>query len=322
MCVFCNQRTISGKNTFEAESVISDIEAVLSGVDRESTDVELAFFGGSFTGIDRELMLSLLKIGKSYLDGGKIDSMRCSTRPDYIDEEILSILKEYGMSTVELGIQSMDDAVLSACRRGHTASRTREACRAIVDFGFSLVGQMMIGLPASTPDSECECARFICECGAVGARVYPTVVFSGTELVCMTEQGKYTPLELDDAVERTKNVLDIFDRAGVSVIRVGLCASENLTDAEQVYAGANDVAIGERAMSALFLDRICKEIDEKNIDTNGKSCVISAPLGCVSKVVGQRRKNKELLLKKYGFKSVKILEKSELIGYNIIIDII
>ena len=138
----------------------------------------------------------------------------------------------------------------------------------------------------------------------------------------MTEQGKYTPLELDDAVERTKNVLDIFDRAGVSVIRVGLCASENLTDAEQVYAGANDVAIGERAMSALFLDRICKEIDEKNIDTNGKSCVISAPLGCVSKVVGQRRKNKELLLKKYGFKSVKILEKSELIGYNIIIDII
>ncbi len=308
--------------SFEADSVVSDIEAVLSTLDRETCDIELAFFGGSFTGIDRELMISLLKIGKRYLDLGRIDSMRCSTRPDYIDGEILGILKKYGMSTVELGIQSMDDSVLCACRRGHTAERTKEACRAVTDAGFELVGQMMIGLPGASEESERECARFISEIGAVAARVYPTVVFSDTELACMTERGEYIPLDTDSAVSRTKAVLDVFDRAGIKVIRVGLCASENLTDPEQVFAGANDVAIGERAMSALFFDRICDQIDRSESETDGRICVISAPFGSVSKVVGQKKANKEALQKKYGFKSVKILEKSELIGYNIIIDII
>ncbi len=322
MCVFCNQRTISGHKSFEAESVISDIEAVLSTVERDKCEIELAFFGGSFTGIERELMISLLEIGKRYLDRGLIDSMRCSTRPDYIDGEILEILKKYGMSTIELGIQSMNDTVLSASKRGHTAQKTREACRAVVDAGFSLVGQMMIGLPSGDGESEIECARFICESGAVAARVYPTVVFSGTELVDMTKQGCYIPLDTETAVERTKAVLDIFDREGLSVIRVGLCASENLTDSDQVYAGANDVAIGERAMSALFLDRITEQIDGMNIHTDGRACLISAPVGTVSKIVGQRKTNKETLQKKYGFKSVKILEKSELIGYNILIDIL
>ncbi len=322
MCVFCNQRTISGVKSFEADSVISDIEAVLLTVDRDSCEIELAFFGGSFTGIERELMLSLLKIGKSYLDRGFIDSMRCSTRPDYIDAEILSTLREYGMSTIELGIQSMDDSVLSKSKRGHTAQRTRQACKDIIDGGFSLVGQMMIGLPGATAESECECARFICECGAVAARVYPTVVFRDTELVCMTERGEYIPLDTESAIERTKAVLDIFDRAGVGVIRVGLCASENLTSDEQVYAGAADVACGEKAMSALFYERICMQIDEKSTDTEGRTCFIFAPFGSVSKIVGQRKSNKEALQKKYGFKSVKILEKSELIGYNILIDIL
>ncbi len=322
MCVFCNQRTISGKESFDIAKVTEDIEAVLSTCERESSEIELAFFGGSFTGIDRELMLSLLKIGKDYLDKGKIDSMRCSTRPDYIDDEILSILSQYGMGTVELGIQSMDNSVLFASRRGHSAQKTIEACKAIIDAGFSLVGQMMIGLPGASGESECECARFIADSGAKAARVYPTVVFKDTELASMAKDKSYIPLDNSEAVIRTKNVLDIFDREGIKVIRVGLCASENLSDTEQVYGGVSDSAIGEKAMSALFLERIEALIDKTAVETRDRTLIISAPFGSVSKIVGQRKKNKEILLEKYGFKSIKILEKSEFIGYNVIIDII
>ncbi len=321
MCVFCNQRSISGVREFRADNIISDIEAVLSTVDRRDTELELAFFGGSFTGIDRALMIDLLKIGKSYLDRKMIDSLRCSTRPDYIDSQILSLLKEYGMKTVELGIQSMDDAVLSKCKRGHNSAVTREACRAVIDSGIQLVGQMMIGLPGADEHSEEECARFISECGAVAARVYPTVVFHDTELCDMSCRGEYIPLGVEEAVRRTKKVLDIFDRSGIQVIRVGLCSSENLTDSSHVYAGANDVSVGEMSMSALYFDRLCELID-KCTDTSGRSLVISGGLGCVSKISGHRRKNKLALIEKYGFKSVKILENSELIGYNIRIEII
>ena len=321
MCVFCNQRSISGVTEFAADSVRSDIEAVLSTVDRESTELELAFFGGSFTGIDRELMIELLSIGKTYLDSGRIDSMRCSTRPDYINEEILGILRHYGMRTIELGIQSMDEQVLLCCKRGHDTNTTIYACRLIIDGGFELVGQMMIGLPGATIESEIATAEFISSCGACAARVYPTVVFFDTELCEMSARGIYTPLTTDEAVERTKTVLDVFDKRSVNVIRVGLCSSENLSDDEKVYAGASDVSIGEMAMSALYLDRIEKILSDYT-DLDGKRCVIYGSLGSVSKISGHRRKNKQTLIEKYGFKSVKILEKSELLGYNVKISII
>lgn len=320
MCVFCNQRSISGVREFDCESVISDIETVLSTLDRDGTYVELAFFGGSFTGIDRELMIRLLEIGKRYLDSGIIDSMRCSTRPDYIDPQILDILSRYGMRTVELGIQSMDDGVLTTCRRGHNCDTTRDACRAVVDAGLELVGQMMIGLPGATPETEAETARFICSCGAAGARVYPTVVFYETELCDMSASGAYIPLSTEQAIERTKNVLGIFDENDIKVIRVGLCSSENLTDESKVYAGASDESIGEKAMSALYLDRIEGELC-RFADTNDKCCMIEGSVGSVSKISGHKRKNKIILQEKYGFKSVKILENENLLGYNIKIDV-
>ncbi len=321
MCVFCNQRSISGRYEFCSEKVVDDIETVLSGVDRSDTEIELAFFGGSFTGIDRELMIELLTIARGYLDKGMIDSVRCSTRPDYIDEEILSILKRYGVKTIELGIQSMDDAVLSECKRGHSAEKTRRACELIVNGGFRLVGQMMIGLPGADEKSEMRCAEFIAGCGACGARVYPTVVFYGTELVSMCESGRYVPLTTEDAVRRTARVLDIFDRASVPVIRVGLCASDNLSDDSCVYAGANDAAIGEMAMSALYYERITEKLAQYPSIPDRAECTIYTSPASVSKVSEHKKKNKIELMKKYGFKSVKIVEKNDLIGYNILIDV-
>ena len=316
-CVFCNQHTISGHGEFELDRAKREIEEALSTIDA-GVPTEIAFFGGSFTGIDRDLMVSLLELAESYVREGRVSEIRLSTRPDYIDKEILAILSRYSVRTVELGLQSLDDDVLCASRRGHSASCALEACRAVKGAGFSLIGQMMIGLPHSDAESERRTAELICEVGADGARVYPTVVFAETELANLTESGKYEPLELDDAVERTKNVLDVFDRHGVPCIRVGLCASENLADSSKAIAGASHAAIGEMAMSALYLERICKELDRLSICKGGVRIYVSR--GSTSKAVGQKKINKAKICEKYGLEWVKVLEKNEIIGYNILVE--
>lgn len=318
-CVFCNQRSISGRQSFDPSEVTGQIESVLATLG-EDTEREIAFFGGSFTGIDRELMIYLLEVAKGYIDRGEVSGIRLSTRPDYIDRERLDILARYGVRTVELGLQSMDGSVLRATKRGHSVADAVRACALVKEYGFELIGQMMVGLPCSTPESEIYTAQRICDMGADGARVYPTVVFYNTELCEMAKQGEYLPLTDADAVERTKNVLDVFDRRGIPCIRVGLCASENLSDEDEVYGGANHSAVGELAMGELYFERICAELDKYG-DISGKNLTISVSLRSTSKAAGQNRRNKIRICEKYGVNKIKILEKSEIIGYNIILDV-
>ena len=307
-CVFCNQRSISGHMEFNLCDVERDIEEVLSTV-CEGDTCEIAFFGGSFTGIDRGLMISLLDIAQKYIDEGRVECIRLSTRPDYINSEILNILSRYGVRTVELGLQSMDDCVLSASKRGHDSAVALDACRKVKEAGFELIGQMMIGLPASSLETEKETARLICRAGADGARVYPTVVFYDTELAQMTERGEYTPLDTDDAVMRTAAVLDIFDRSGVPCIRVGICASENLSDDDKVLGGANHAAIGELAMGELYFERICREIEERGIC--GGELTVYVAEGNISKAVGQKKKNKVLLGRVFYKETVRRSEREQ-----------
>ena len=327
-CVFCNQRTRSGTSEFREEDVRGIIDSALSTVPEDST-VEIAFFGGSFTGIDRALMVRLLELANKYIDSGRVDTLRCSTRPDYIDDEILSILAAHHMTTVELGIQSTDDRVLAASRRGHTAEISRRACRAVKAAGMKLVGQMMTGLPGADEESEVRTARDICDMGADAARVYPTVVFRGTELETMAANGSYCPLDWHTAAERTASVLDVFDRAGVPVIRVGLCASEGLVSPDSVAGGANHPAMGELAMGALFYRR---ETEAANAalssyggSTDGKTMKIFVRRGGLSAAVGQKRCNICRLEEKYcrpgGINRILVLESCDLLGYNIKINI-
>ncbi len=316
-CVFCNQRSISGTQHFDAAGVDGIISEALSTVSAEDT-CEIAFFGGSFTGIDRDLMLYLLDVAQKYVDAGRVQSIRLSTRPDYINAQIISDLGKFSVRTVELGLQSMRDAVLSASGRGHDALCAERACKMLKDAGFSLIGQMMIGLPASTAEDEIYTAEKIVALGADGVRVYPTVVFYETELCHMTERGEYVPLDNGDAVIRTKNVLDVFDRAGVPCIRVGLCASDNLSDMSKVMAGANHSAIGELAMSELYYERICRALD--GCGYRGGELTIYVTRGAVSKAVGQKKSNKLKICQKYGFKRIKVLEKNQIIGYNILLE--
>lgn len=319
-CVFCNQRKISGKAFFDVKSVESELEAAVSTIDYSACDVEIAFFGGSFTGIDRGDMIYLLRLAEKYISAGKAQSVRLSTRPDYIDREILDILKSHGVTDIELGIQSMSDRVLEASKRGHTAEKSRESCRMINEYRFNLVGQMMIGLPASTEEDEVRTAEEIAElCG--GARIYPTVVFCETELCEMMRQGIYKPLDFDDALVRSANVLEVFAEKNIPVIRLGLCASDNLFEEGTIVGGAYHSAFGEMVYSELYYRRMKKYIDRNfGGDISGKEIRVYVPVGEVSKVSGQKKANKIRLMKEYNVKKVRIIENRELFCYNIRIE--
>lgn len=287
-CVFCNQRAISEHRDFCRENVREEIEQALSTL-TPADEAEIAFFGGSFTGIERGLMCRLLDLAQSYVEKGSVKSIRLSTRPDYINAEILSVLSRYSVKTIELGLQSMDDTVLAATHRGHTAAQAEDACRAVVDAGFALVGQMMIGLPGATPESEMQTAKKICDMGASAVRIYPTVVFYDTPLCEMAQHGEYVPLTLDEAIERTAPVLQFFRARALPCIRVGLCATESLTSPEAVYAGPNHPALGELILSECLYRGIKEKVVQAELA--GKGIILEVPPRELSATVGQHRRN-------------------------------
>ncbi len=310
MCVFCNQRTISGVAEFDISSVRREIDEALSTVEPEA-ECEIAFFGGSFTGIDRGLMISLLKIANDYINSGRVKSLRCSTRPDYIDEEIIGILNRYNVTTVELGLQSTSERVLLKTKRGHSFEDERRACRLLVEGGIKLVGQMMIGLPDSDISDELKTAQFIIDAGAVGARIYPTVVFYGTEICEMAQRGEYTPITNEEAVMRSAAVFEKFFAAGVDVIRIGLQASEGLTDEKSCFGGASHSAMGELVIGEFYYERIKRALSERKIKPHSLP-KIYVPAGELSKCVGQHKKNKQRLIEDFSLRDLRFREDTAL----------
>lgn len=294
-CVFCNQKKITGTSKGACRDITAEIETALETVDTKNCHTEIAFFGGSFTGIDRVEMIRLLESAYRFIKDGRVKSIRLSTRPDYIDVETLDILNNFGVKHIELGIQSVSDKVLAASKRGHTADTAKKACEMIVKRGFVLGGQMMIGLPCSTLSDELETARMIVNSGALEARIYPTVVFYETELCEMAKRGEYIPLELSDAVKRAAACYRIFLEQGVKVLRVGLQSSENLSDETEVFAGANHPALGELCEGEVYLDLIKESLHGKTVE--GNTLVIEAPFGEVSKVSGHKKENKNAILR-------------------------
>ena len=284
------------------------IDEVLLGIS-EGTETEIAFFGGSFTGIDRALMIRMLDIAQGYIDRGRVKSIRLSTRPDYIDEERIEILSRYGVKTVELGIQSMRDRVLSASNRGHTAADTEKAMDLLLKAGFDAVGQMMIGLPESDIDDEIFTARRICEMGAKGARIYPTAVFAETELENMRRRGEYIPLDTEDAVERSCRVMQVFDEFGVKVIRVGLCENDGLHTDSGITAGSFHPAFGEICAGRMYRYKIENAV--KDMDVKGKKLTVSVPKSDVSKAIGNKGVNREYFIEKYGVSAFSVVSDAE-----------
>ncbi len=313
-CVFCDQRTISGVTEFSPLDVRGIVEGALATIKGTGRRAEIAFFGGSFTGIDRGLMISLLDLAEGYVKTGDVSGIRMSTRPDYISEEIISIIGRYTLSEVELGIQSMSDKVLSASRRGHTAEDTERACALLKSAGIPFVGQMMTGLPGSTVHDEVYTAQRICELGAVGCRIYPTVVFKNTCLAVMAERGEYAPLTVEDAVKRSADVLEVFVTHGVKCLRIGLQDSENLHDNEKYYAGPVHPSLGELVRSELMRRRMESAIENL---PDREYVHVKVPVGAVSMAVGAHGANREYLKNKFGIKKLKFTQTCSLCGYDV-----
>lgn len=304
-CVFCNQTKITGYAMHDAE-ISAETSRLKSTVDEaldfsNGADMQIAFFGGSFTGIEPKRMTALLDTAYQYIKSGRIKGIRLSTRPDYISKDIIDLLISYGVTNIELGMQSTDEAVLKASGRGHGRDVCFESAKLITESGIVLGGQMMIGLPISDAEKELQTAKDIINMGAKEARIYPTVVFADTELYEMAKKGIYAPITNESAIERSAACLKLFRGHGVKVLRVGLHASEEL---EKAPYGANHPSIGEMVYSRLVLDDIVDAIG--NRDTENKSVKIFVPKGTESITAGQKAVNKAILIKKYAFKRVKI----------------
>lgn len=299
-CVFCNQHSITGKKCEpSAKDVRDSIESFLSFINGRKAMV--AFFGGSFTGIDKEKQKEYLSVAKEFLDKGLVCGIRLSTRPDYISEDILKTLKEYGVTNIELGAQSMCDDVLKLSNRGHSAKDTEEAAKLIKKFGFSLGLQMMPGLPGDTEEKSLFTAREIVRLGADEARVYPTCVLKNTKLFEMYESGEYSPISVEEAVEISAEVVKILEDGGVKVIRIGLQETDTLGD--EVVAGGYHSAMGELVISRILRD----EIEKLVLSSEEKHIKVLVPKGKMSQYLGHKRVNAEYLEKKYDV----ILEFSE-----------
>ncbi|MBO5897511.1 MAG: radical SAM protein [Clostridia bacterium] len=318
-CVFCDQCAISGHGEFDISCVQAEIETALATLAPDA-EVEIAYFGGSFTAIDRSLMLALLRLAQTYVDAGQVSGIRFSTRPDAVSEDVLDALTPFTVSAIELGLQSMDDGVLAACRRGHTAAEARDACRRIVSRGYTLVGQMMLGLPASDADKEMATAREICDLGARAMRIYPTVVFDGTALAAMMRAGSYTPIDNAEAARRCAPILALLEERDVGLLRVGLCASETLSSS-RVVGGANHPALGELCYGALFLARMEALLDGC-VSTEGRVACFDIPRGKQSQALGQRRTNVRALIEHYGVSEVRVRECDTLTGTQLKLTII
>ncbi len=306
-CTFCSQTKITGFS-LPAQEIAEEAERLKQVVDESllhlnGAEAQIAFFGGSFTGIERERMLLLLETAWEYVKDGKISGIRLSTRPDYIDEEILSTLKRYGVTHIELGLQSTDPDVLEATARGHGREVCFKNAKLIVDAGFEFVGQMMVGLPCSTLESEIRTAEDIVSMGASAVRIYPTVVFEGTKLYEQCIIGDYIPLSLDDAVKRSLACLKVFRKAGVDILRIGLHASEELKNAP---FGANHPAIGELVYGEELFEQICIEIGGQS--TRDKTLRIYVADDKVSVASGLNGRNKKRLKDLYGFRKIKVLK--------------
>ncbi len=285
-CSFCNQRVISGA---AAQPTAADVDAACErakkGVSPGDT-VQLAFFGGSFTAIERAKMLELLTAAKRHVDSGFLNGgVRISTRPDAIDDEILSLLRANGVRAVELGAQSMDDRVLRLNQRGHTAQDVVGASKLISAYGFELGLQMMTGLYGSTDEDCLETARRLIGLHPAAARIYPTVVLRGTRLAELYEKGEYEPPTLDEAVPLCSELLRLFEENGVRVIRLGLHAQEDVE--RQMVAGAYHPALRELCQGEIYYRKAVELLKQKPA---GAYRLVVSPTA-VSQAVGQKKKN-------------------------------
>ena len=302
-CIFCNQKKITG--VYKKEKSVEIYEKIKKYLDTapEECEIEISFFGGSFTGIDFEEQNMYLDIANKFLSDERIKGIRLSTRPDYINDKILKNLKDKNVTTIELGVQSMNDKVLLMNKRGLKAEDTKKAVRKIREYGFSLGLQMMVGMYGSTKEDDIYTANRLIELKPDFVRIYPTVVIKETELFRLFESGEYTPYTVDEAVEICAKLLTMFEENNIKVIRLGLMAGEEIN--EKNVFGPYHSSFRELTESKIYYDKIkeqLKEVDYKDV-------VISCKNTLTSKIIGNRRKNLINLKNEFKLNSIAVINE-------------
>ncbi|MDO4545370.1 MAG: radical SAM protein [Bacillota bacterium] len=331
-CVFCNQKTITARQAdVRPEDVKNIIETWLPTIENRGIEtIEVAFFGGSFTGLPLKEQSEFLSVAKEYKDAGLIHKIHLSTRPDYIDGNILDNLKTFGTDVIELGVQSFDDKVLAASNRGHTSADVYRACDAIKEYNFELGIQLMIGLPEDSPETCLFSAEETIKIGPSIARLYPTVVLRDTELYRRYEAGSYSPLSTEQAVKITKEMYKLLRDAGINIIRMGLKSTDLIAEGGEIrghtfHPAFRQLVEGEIAREQLEAQLIrLLENARKPLDSPGKPGVLpfanaegADPLSITflsspnsfSNMVGNAKANKLYFAEKYP--QVKIRYKTD-----------
>lgn len=293
-CIFCNQKSISGQlKKVTKEDVKETIEYYLSNFKEENAYKEVAFFGGSFTGIEVEKQEELLEAAYEYIENKKINSIRISTRPDYIDKETLKRLKKYKVKTIELGVQSTNNYILERSGRGHTFEDVKKASKLIRWNGFRLGHQMMVGLPESTKLDDLNTAKDLIKLKPKMVRIYPVLVIKGTKLATEYEEKKYEPITLNQAVERCKELVYMFNKNNIEIIRIGLQNTDIISEPEnkesEVIAGPFHPAFGQLVSDSIWYDSIVDKIKKFNVKV--KEVQITVNPQDVNSVIGHKREN-------------------------------
>ena len=292
-CVYCNQFSITGKQKLpDIQTVKDTIDKYLTTFKEDDRFVEVAFFGGNFTGLPEKMQDDLMRIVQPYLEKGLVDGIRCSTRPDYIDEKRVKILKTMGMRNIELGAQTTNDMVLRKCGRGHSFEDIKNASQIIVNEGVTLGLQMMLGLPFDSFENDMQTARDIVRLGAKETRIYPCIVVKDTELERLYKNDEYSPLSLDDAVEQSATLYEFFTENDVKVLRIGLHTSEDL-NGDAFVAGHYHKNFAEMVLSRVW-GRKFDKINEKS-----NEITIEVPENELNHAIGYKGENKLKLLERY-----------------------
>lgn len=295
-CIFCNQNHISSQEHIPSiDETRQIIERNLTTIPSDYT-IQVAFFGGSFTGLPIETQESYLQVVQPFIKTKQVSSIRLSTRPDYITDEILAMLQKYNVQDIELGAQSTNDEILRLSGRGHNREAIQNASQKIKEYGFRLGLQMMIGLPGDTKETSLQTAQDIVDFGAETTRIYPTLVVSDTPLATLYNRGKYTPLSTEDAIDWTKDIYSLFIKNNITVLKVGLHPNKDFTNKEHLLAGPFHPSFKELVLSEIWKDKL-KQIMQNNCKQKNISIFTSSEE--INNAIGYNSKNKKELLQLY-----------------------
>jgi len=306
-CAFCNQTSITGvtPDTISPETLCLLITEFLEYKKTQRRCVQVSFYGGNFLGLKKDYIRILLDETTKFVKNKKVDSIRFSTRPDTISNKQLDIIKNYPVSTIEIGVQSMDNQVLAMANRGHTALDTEKAAALLKEQNYDVGMQMMVGLPGDDETKSLFTAQRIASLSPDFVRIYPTVVLAHSRLAVWYRNGDYRPWSVSRCVSLVKNLYLFFKSKNIPVIRMGLQATEDLAKNTTILAGPFHPAFGHMVHSEIFMDMAASLLEAERGSCD--KIIINVHPRSISKMRGLKNKNMESLKKKFQIKSLKII---------------